>query len=161
MPIVSSDIKFYHSTGKLGGAKTTTQVQSGVKHDLFDKFTAAEALAGGTYYTAIFLQNTHATLTAEAVKLYIASQTPSADTLVEIGLAPEGVNSAVQAIVDENTAPTGVTFSTPADLANGIAIPNLAANDYLGVWIKLTLNANTAAAANDGFTLDTYLEYTE
>ena len=161
MPILNTDIKWYHSTGKLGGAKTTTIFQSGVKHDLFDKFTAAEALAGGTYYAAVFVQNTHASLLAEVVKLYIASQTPSADTLVEVGLAPEGVNSAVQAIANENTAPTGVTFTAPADLAGGIAVPNLAAGDYIGLWIKLTLDVNTAAAANDGFTLDTYLEYTE
>ena len=161
MPIISSDIKWYHSTAKLGGLITATEWQNGVKHDLFDKFTASEALAGGVYYAAVFVKNTNAALLAEAVKLYISSQTPSLDTSVKIGLAPEGVNSAVEAIVNEKTAPLGVTFSAPIDSATGIALPNLSPNDYIGVWIELTVNANATAKANDGFTIGTYLEYTE
>lgn len=161
MALVDGDYKWLHSTGKLGGAKTATAWQNGVKHDLFDKFTPAETLAGDEFFACVFFENGNATITMEDIALWVSSVTPSADTEVAIGLAPEGKNSAVEVIGNELTAPAGVTFTTPTTQGAGLTPVNLAPNDYIGVWVRLTINAASAAAAGDGFSISSYAAYTE
>ena len=48
--------------------------------------------------------------------IWIASNTPSADTTIEIALGSSAVNGTEQTIANESTAPTGVTFSAPSSL---------------------------------------------
>ena len=48
--------------------------------------------------------------------IWIASNTPSADTTIEIALGSSAINGTEQTIANENTAPTGVTFSAPSSL---------------------------------------------
>ena len=157
MSIETTDIKVYLSGGaentdpddSIGGAISTTELTDDTLHNLFAKVTAAEALAGSTKYRAVFFKNEHATLTWEAVKAYIDTQTTSEDTSIEIGVAAEGKNSAIEAIADEDTAPEDVVFTATTTPASGEDVPDLEAGDYIGIWVKRIVDAEATATASD------------
>jgi len=163
MPIVASDIKKYLSGGAansdpnaaLGGAISSVEIVDNTLHNLFDKTTGAEAAAGDIEYRAFFIKNTHATITYEDVVVYISSNTPSADTVVAIAIADEAVGtSTIETIANENTAPSGPAFSSPANAASGISIGNMAPGEMKGIWIRWTVTAGAAAVA-DQATIET------
>lgn len=154
--IAASDIKVYLSGGagnadpnaSLGGAISSTELVSNSVNNLFALAPAAEADAGSVKYRAVFVKNTHATLTLISPKVYIASNTPSPTTAVKIGLALE-TGSPIDTIANEDTAPDpAVTFVTAADFANGISLGNLAPGETKGIWIEYTINAGTGAVAD-------------
>lgn len=161
MPIVASDIKKYLSGGasnsdpnaSLGGTISSTEVVDDSANNLFALAQAAESDAGSVKYRAIFIKNTHATLTYKNVKVYIDSNTPSGTTSVKIALADEVVgDNTIETIVNENTSPSGPVFSTADGYANGLAIGDIPAGDMKAVWIEYTIAAGTEAA-NDEFTI--------
>lgn len=153
MPIASSDIKYFLSGGgantdpaaSLGGAQSSVQV---TPNDLFDDVSSAEASAGDVEYRCVYVQNTHATLTLIGAKVYIQSQTSSADTDLSIALAGEGKNGTAETVADEGTAPVGETFSQPASFAAGLALGDLAPGDYYPIWLRRTVNSAAAGAAD-------------
>jgi hypothetical protein len=140
MAIVASDLKFYLSGGgsnsdpaaALGGAISSTQVGS----NLFDDISTAEAAAGDTEYRAIFVKNTNATDTAYSALFWIAANTIATSTGMQVALADEGVANTIETIANESTAPTGPTFDDAEDLANALAIGNLAPGEAHGLWIQ-------------------------
>jgi len=156
MPIVSSDIKYKLSGGaanadpllSLGGA--ISSVDAGAS--IFDDVASAEAAAGDTEYRCIYVKNTHATLTYQGAKIWIQTQTPSADTAIALALGGEGLNGTAETVANENTAPVGETFSAPSSFAGGLTIGDLAPGDSYPVWVRRTVNA-AAAVASDSFTL--------
>lgn len=156
MPIVASDIKYKLSGGasnadpllSLGGAISTADAPAGI----FDDVASAEAAAGDTEYRCVYVKNTHATLTYQGAKIWIQTQTPSADTDVAIALGGEGLNGTAETVANENTAPVGETFSAPSSFAGGLTIGNLAPGDSYPVWVRRTVTA-AAAVASDSFTL--------
>jgi len=157
MAVASSDIKLYLSGGgsnadpdaSLGGA--ISSVLAGT--DVCDPVSSAEASAGSTEYRAVFLKNTSATDTWYSAKVWIASNTPSSSTAVQIALADEGVASTIETVANETTAPTGPVFADAPDLANALTIGNLGPGEAYGIWIKRAVTAGAAAYDNDGFTL--------
>lgn len=156
MPIASTDIKFRLSGGAantdpnagLGGAASTTDANTSI----FDNVSSAEAAAGDTEYRCVYVKNNHGTNTLLGAKIWIQANTPSADTTVDIGLGTSAVNAVEQTVPDENTSPSGVTFSAPINLAGGLVIGDLPAGATKAVWVRRTVTAG-AAAANDSFTL--------
>lgn len=157
MPIISTDIKYRLSGGasnsdpllSIGGiASTTTDVPAGI----FDDVTSVEAASGDTEYRCVYIKNTHGTLTALGTKIWIQTQTPSADTSVEIALGSSAVNGTETAVANENTAPSGPTFSSAANEGAALTIGDLAPGEHKAIWIKRIVGA-AAAAANDSFTL--------
>lgn len=156
MPIVSSDIKYRLSGGaansdpnaSLGGIISANDAGS----TIFDNVSSAEASAGDVEYRCVYVRNNHGTLTAQATKIWIQAQTPSADTDVAIGLGTSAIGGTEQTVANENTAPSGVTFSAPANEGAALTIGDLAPGQTKAVWIRRTVNA-AAAAANDSFTL--------
>lgn len=157
MPIISTDIKYRLSGGasnsdpllSIGGiASTTTDAPAGI----FDDVTSGEAASGDTEYRCVYIKNTHGTLTALGTKIWIQTNTPSADTAVELALGSSAVNGSETAVANENTAPSGPTFSAPANEGAALTIGDLAPGAHKAVWIKRIVNA-AAAAANDSFTL--------
>lgn len=154
--IEGSDIKVYYSGGasndnpaqSLGGVKSSVIVAENL-HDLFGKVGAAEAESGSTKYRAVFIENTHDTLTFESAVAYIKSQTTSPDTTVEIGVCDEGKNESIQTIANETTAPTNVTFTASTDSAQGKVIGDLESGDYIGIWLKRIVSLGAAAYGND------------
>lgn len=153
--IAAEDLKVYLSGGagnadpnaSFGGAISSTELVSNSVNNLFALAPAAEAEAGSVKYRAVFIKNTHATLTFISPKVYISSNTPSATTEVKIALADE-TGSPIETIADEDTAPDGPVFSTAADFANGLSLGDLAPGETKGIWIEYTINAGTGAVAD-------------
>ncbi|MDD5006663.1 MAG: hypothetical protein PHS33_09220 [Candidatus Omnitrophica bacterium] len=161
MAIVAGDLKIYLSGGtsnsdpdaSLGGDISTTELVDNTLHNLFAKVGAAEALAGSVKYRGIYIKNTHGTLAYEDAIAYISTQTTSTDTSAKISVADEGQDASMQAIVDEDTAPSGEVFSTADGTANGLALGNLAAGSYIGLWIERTVDASATAFGSDTLTI--------
>lgn len=156
MPIVSTDIKYRLSGGAsntdpaaaLGGAKSSTDAAS----TIFDDVSSAEATAGDIEYRCIYVHNNHGSLTLQGAKVWIQTQTPSADTDVAIGLGSSAINGTEQTVANEGTAPASVTFSAPSSFAGGLTIGDIPAGQHKAVWVRRTVNAS-AASVNDSFAL--------
>lgn len=157
MPITSTDLKFHLSGGAansdpnaaLGGAISTTQIVDATVANLFDNVGSAESAAGDTEYRCFYVKNTHASLTLQAAKVYIQTNTPSADTSAEIGLGTSAVNGTEQTVANESTAPSAVTFSTAAGSGNALSIGNIPAGQHKAIWLKRIVNAAAAAYNSD------------
>ena len=162
MPITTSDLLIRLSGGSsnsdpnasIGGImSTTTTVTDNTTHNLFDQVSGTESNAGDTEYRMVYLLNNHGSLTAQNTRIYISSNTGSADTTIEIGLAAAGLNATETAIADENTAPASVSFSAPTSYATGLNAGNIPAGQRYGVWIKRIVNAGAAAVNDDAVTI--------
>ena len=159
MPIVASDIKYYLSGGaananqnaSLGGAESST-----LMGNIFDNVSSGEASAGDVEFRCFYVKNTHGTLTLQNAKIWIQSNTPSGDTLIEIGLGTSAVGTGnEQTVADEQTAPSGVTFSAPSNEGGALTIGDIPPGDHKAVWIRRTVSAAAAAYTADAFTLRT------
>lgn len=157
MPIVSADIHYRMSGGAsnndpaaaLGGAKSSNSFSTNA---IFDDVSSAEASAGDTEYRCFYVHNAHATLTLQGAKIWIQSQTSSGDTDIAIALGGEGKNGTAETVADENTAPSGESFSQPASFAAGLSLGDLAPGEHYPVWVRRTVNA-AAASATDTWTI--------
>jgi hypothetical protein len=157
MPIVSSDIKYRLSGGasnsdpllSLGGAKSSVDAPL----NLFDDVSSAEALAGDVEYRCFYIHNNHGTLTLQNAFVWIQSNTPSNDTDVAIGLGTSALNGTEQTIANENTAPSGVSFSAPTTKGAGIGLGSIPAGQHRAVWVRRNVNSNAQAYNNDTGTL--------
>lgn len=160
MPIISTDIVYRLSGGagnsdpnaSLGGVKSSTAVGAGL-HNLFDVVSSAEASTGDTEYRCVYVHNNHGSLTMQSAKIWISSNTPSTDTAVEIALGSSAVNGTEQTVANESTAPTGVTFSAPANEGASFSIGDIPAGEHKAVWIKRIVNTGATAYNNDTATL--------
>ena len=161
MAIVAGDIKLYLSGGgansdpnaALGGAISSTEVTDNTLHNLFDKVTGAEGLAGDTEYRCIYVKNTHGSLTLESAKVWVQTNTPSGDSAIAIALGGEGENGTAETIADESTAPSGESFSAPVDYANGLSLGDLDAGNSYPIWVRRTITASAAAYDDDSVVL--------
>lgn len=159
MPIVAADIKEYRSTfsasgiDSLGGAITATEITDNTTHNIWDVVSSAESSSGDTEYRCIYVKNTHASLTLQAAKIWINTNTPSADTAVRIALGTSAVNGTEQTIANENTAPSGVTWSTAANEGAALSIGNIPNGQHKAIWIERVVNSSAAAATDDSYVL--------
>lgn len=160
MAISSANLKWYLSGGgansdpnaSIGGARSSTLAGT----DLFDTVTGDEAAAGDTEYRLVYFRNEDADSDGLITPVvWILSNTPSADTTIAIGIAAAGKNATETAVANENTAPAGVSFSSPASKGAGVSLPSTpyAQNEYVGVWVRRTVTAGAASAASDPATL--------
>jgi len=154
MPIVNTDLKIRLPGGSantnvnasIGGARSSTEVTDNSLNNIFDDVSGSESLPGDTEYRCIYLYNNHGTLTAQNVRIYISSNTTSADDTWTIGLGTSAINGTEQGpLADENTAPSGVTFSAPTDYAGGLASADIPAGQHRSVWYKRVVTAGAAA----------------
>ena len=151
MPIVSGDIDFFLSGGagnsdpnaSLGGVISTTQIVDNTLHNLFDKVTGDESLAGKINYRGIYINNSHGSLTLETGKVWIDLNTTNSE--IAIALAGEGKDATMETIADEDTAPVGETFSQPANKAAGLTLGDMAFGEKYGLWLRRTIGAATPA----------------
>lgn len=161
MPIVASDLIERLSGGasnsdpnaSLGGAKSSTAVTDNTTHNLWDVVSSAESSAGDTEYRCIYLHNAHASLTLQNAKVWINTQTPSSDTSIEIALGTSAVNGTEQTIANENTAPSGTSFSTAANEGAALSIGNIPSGQHKAIWIKRIVGAAASAANDDSYIL--------
>lgn len=156
MAIIASEIEYRLSGGAsnsnpnaaLGGVKSSNAVPS----NLFDDVSSAEAASGLVEYRCFYIHNSNASLTLIDPKLWIQTNTPSATTTVAVGLGTSIQGGNEQTVVNEGSAPSGVTFSEPSDLSSGISLGDIPAGGHRAVWVRRTVNAGTSATA-DSFTL--------
>jgi hypothetical protein len=164
MPIVSTDIKEFLSGGAantspaaaLGGARSTAgggEITDNTTHNLWDVVSSAESSAGDTEYRCVYVVNAHGSLTLQSAKVWISTNTPSADTAIRIALGTSAVNGTEQTIANETTAPSGVTWSTAANEGAALSIGNLPAGQHKAIWIERVITAGAAAANDDSYVL--------
>ena len=154
MPITSAEIVYRLSGGaansnanaSIGGAKSSTVVPAA----LFDDVTSAESAAGDTEYRCIYVHNANGALTMQNAVLWITANTTA--NRIAVGVGSSAINGTEQTVADENTAPTGVTFSQPTTKGAAIALGNIPAGQHRAVWVRRTIGAATPAA-NDTYTL--------
>jgi hypothetical protein len=160
MPISNANLKWYLSGGgsnsdpnaSIGGARSSTVAGT----NLFDTVTGDESAAGDTEYRLVYFRNEDSDADGLiSPVVWVLSNTPSADTTIAIGICTEGKNAEVSAVANENTAPAGVSFSSPASKGAGTALPTgpYAQNEYVWVWLRRTVNAGAASAASDPATI--------
>lgn len=141
----------------LGDQVSTTQWTGGSANDLFDDVTGAENAASDVEYRCIFVHNTNTANTLENAVVYLSAETAGGASIA-VGAdttAASAVGAATQqalTVADENTAPAGVTFSSPTTAGSGVALGNIGAGQVKAFWVRRTA-ANTAALSNDGVTI--------
>lgn len=158
MALLAADVLLFLTGGaanadpnlSLGGVISNTQVSTSI-HQLFDAVASGEASSGDTEYRAIDIKNNHGSETMVAAGVYISQETVSANTTVALAYDATGT----QSVVNESTAPTGVTFSTPLTKPAGIALGNIAPGATRRIWVRRTVTAG-AAPANDSGSLSVF-----
>ena len=155
MSILSTEIKLMKSTNSLGGAITSDEVVDGDLHNLFDKVSSDESLAGDTEYRCAYVKNTHASITLEETISYIAANTASTTTDMSIGFGTAVVGGTEQTIVNESAAPTGIVWQNLTGVANGVILGDIPAGSHKAVWFKRVIDPVTLATPLDGITLTT------
>jgi hypothetical protein len=144
--------------GSLGKYASTTEIALASLNDLFEEAGTSEVTDGSVKYKCMFIVNEHATDSLVDASLWVLSQVSGGADLA-IGLDPVGVvakdDSSAQAasIADEDTAPVGVTFSTPTNDVDALDVDDLAAGDCFAVWVRRTIPAAVAALSPDSATL--------
>lgn len=167
MAVIATDIDIRLSGGSsqsdpnlsLGGAKSSVEVNfAAILNNLFDNVSDSEALAGDVEYRCVYVHNSNGSSALTDAKAYITSNTPSADTTIAIGVDPAGVGNGSSTGVattaaNENTAPAGVTFSTPTTDAAALALGTLGAGQSAALWIRRTVTAGAMPVSSDPFTI--------
>ena len=126
-------------------------------NNLFDDVSKAQALAGDVNYRCVYLKNTHASDTATGVAVWINQDSLGADT-ISIGADPAGIGNGTSTgvattIVNEATAPAGVTFSQPLSEGAALALGNFTFGTGIAIWIKRDVPAGTLVATADDTSL--------
>lgn len=157
MPIITTDIIYRLSGGSsnsdpnasIGGTKSSVAAGS----NIFDDVPSAESVPGDIEYRCMYVHNAHATLALQNAVAWLAANTASGDTTVELALGNAALNATETAVADEGTAPSpGLTFAPCATQGAGISLGSIPAGQHRAIWLRRTVNA-AAAASNDTFTL--------
>jgi len=143
----------------LGGAKSSTAASTSVD-SLFDTVGSSEASAGDTEYRCVYLHNANASSTMLSAVVWVSANTPSSGTTLDIGVGTSAVNGTEQTVANENTAPSGVSFSAPSSQGAGLSLGDIPAGQSKAIWLRRTVNASTSASASDTFTLGFGADYT-
>lgn len=143
----------------LGGAKSSTNAPTSLD-GLFDPVAAADASAGDIEYRCVYLHNANGSDTMTSAVVWLQSDTPGTDNRIAIGVGTAAINGTEQTIANEDTAPSGVSFSQPANAAAGLALGNIPAGQHKAIWIRRTVDASAAANPSRGFSLGYQAETT-
>jgi hypothetical protein len=112
--------------------------ESGFHRPFYD--VIAKAATAQTFYEKVFVQNINPTLTLEDAKVVEVSD----GLYSKIDFAIEDSKKSEQFIVNRTAIPTGVSGGF-GNGPTGIIGNELAAGDYQGVWLKLSLGAGEAS----------------
>lgn len=161
MPIVEGDIEYRLSGGaansdvnaSLGGAKSSVELVDATLHNLFDLVSGDEGDAGDIEYRCIYVHNGHGSLSLQNAVVWIETNTPSGDTAFAIALGGEGLNGTAETVVNENTAPSGESFTAPSSKVTGLSLGTIPFGQHYPIWFRRTVTAGAAAYASDGATI--------
>ena len=144
----------------LGDQISTTQWTGGSINDLFDNISGAENAASDVEYRCIFVHNNNASNTYESVVVYLSAEVGGgavvavgADTTAESAIGSGSAQALT--VANENTAPSGVSFSSPTTSGTGVALGDIPPGHCKAFWVRRTA-ANTAALSGDGVTIAVY-----
>ena len=139
----------------LGGAMSSTAVTADT---IFDVVSAVEAAAGDIEYRCVYVRN-NGTMTLDVVSLYV-SDAPTTGVLA-IALGGEGIGGTAETVANENTAPSGESFSTPTTSGGGLTAGPLAVGEARPVWLRRTITAGASgiSLASNSAAISAYLEY--
>jgi hypothetical protein len=124
--------------------------------------TKAESDTGVTKYHCFAIKNTHSTGSIIDIKLYVAENTPGADT-DSIYLDPLAAGTGATgptAVANENTAPASSTFVTPDSISHAdvLNVGTLTPGQCRFFWVKqLTPAGVTVATLANTFKLGIYM----
>lgn len=141
----------------LGDQISTTKWTGGSLNDLFDDVTGAENAASDVEYRCIFVHNSNASNVLENAVVYLQSEVGGGANIA-IGVDPTAASAIGAAtaqavtVADENTAPAGVTFSSPTTAGTGVSLGNIPAGSCRAFWIRRTAT-NSSALSADGVTI--------
>lgn len=170
MTVLSSDLKAYLSGGaanadprlSIGGAKSSVEVSATALNNLFDDVTGTEATAGVTRYRVIYVQNKSADAAGWPTPVAWIGYQPrdpnspyTADGETYAFAFAAAKNAAVAALADENTAPSGPTFSTAASKGAGVALPDpdYMQDDYVAVYLRMVTPSSQPQNSGDEYQL--------
>jgi hypothetical protein len=134
----------------------TDWLGDGTLNALFDNVSGLENTDSEADYRAIAIYNAHGSLPLTGVVIWLSSEV-SGGTNVAIGVDPTAASPVndtdpqALTIVDENTAPVGVSFSSPTTQGAGISLGDIPAGQVRCYWIRRTAN-NTTPVNVDGAT---------
>lgn len=144
------------AAGSLGDQISTTQIADATLNALFDDISGAENAASTVDYRCIFIHNSNAANALQNAVIWLSAETGGGANIA-IGVdttAASAIGSAsAQAltIANENTAPAGVSFSSPTTFGTGLSLGTIGAGQCKAVWFRRTAT-NSAALNNDGVT---------
>jgi hypothetical protein len=142
------DIKYRLSGGaanadpaaSLGGAMSSVELGSG----FWDVVSDAERVAGDTEYRCFYVYNNGAD-SAYNTKIWIQADPTNCDH--QIALGGEGLGGTAETVANENTAPSGESFSAAASEGAALSIGTLAAGERYPVWEKRVVDAGETAGS--------------
>lgn len=108
-------------------------------NNLFANVPSADAVAGEVYYRALIGKNT----SDYSLATFLAWVDPGTDGSVAIAIETPS-SGAIQAIANENTAPTGLTWSTGSTPSTGLSQVAIGPGETIGLWMRITVAADTA-----------------
>ncbi len=122
----------------VGGAISNTVVANDVLNSAWDDITFAEATTGESEYRCFYLRNSHPTLTAYDVRMWIDTNTPASSEEIQIAVGAAAVNTTEQTTTNENTAPSTnpIFFTIAPDEGSAIILGDIPAGQYRAFWIQ-------------------------
>lgn len=135
-------------SASLPGSDTDDDVTIGnIPQNLFNLIAGTEAALGSVKYRCYYILNDAGAGDALNVKLWITRQPAVSNTLIAVGLDPVGIGDGsatgvATTIANEDTAPAGVSFTTPVTEGTALMIGNLQPGEVQAIWIRRTVQAN-------------------
>lgn len=122
-----------------GGDTNDTVTVATELNELFDDVQKSEAWGGDNEYACFYIYNSHSTDPFLSVKMYIGSH-PSGPESFWIGLDPTGVGAggsgSAVSIINESTAPAGVTFFNPTTIGSALDLGQIDSGQFYPLWVR-------------------------
>jgi len=128
-----------------GTDQSDTLTVARIANNLWDDIPGLEGYNGDTEYRCIYYKNEGAT--PLQFQVWIDAQ-PTGNATLQIGFDAAGVNGTATTIADEDSAPAGVTFSTPATEGTALSA-TLPAGQAIACWEKRAIVAGQYAEVTD------------
>lgn len=162
MVILTTDLQFRLSGGaansvvnsSLGGAKSSVSLVDNTLNNLYADSLGPESVAGSIKYRCIYVHNGHASLTALNAKVYLTTNTPSTDDIIDVAVGTAAINATEQTIANEDTAPTGVSWGNASTYATGYALGDIPFGQHKAFWFRRTITAGASAYDNDSLVFE-------
>lgn len=135
----------------IGGAMSSTEINSEELNNLFDRMTKSENINEITDHRCIYIYNNGDDDFING-KVYIDNITPEG-SLTEFKIGIGSLNSTPGVLSSEISSPAGITFNSHFAFTKK-SIPDIPANSFVPVWIKRKAK-NTPLGTNiqESFTL--------